>query len=382
MNAPDRLVCVVTGSRAEFGLLRPVMRAIADHPALGLCVVAGGSHLLSPGRTIEEVERDFPVAARVEMQREGEARDRARDALAVGRGVEGFAGAFGALRPACVVVLGDRIEAFAAAAASSVMGVPLAHIHGGDRAEGVADEAMRHAISKLAHLHFAATEQSRDRLVRMGEDSGRVFVCGSPAIDGLSAIAPMGDDEFEALGRPYTIVSLHPIGRTDSEERVDAETLLSVLKGRRTVAFMPNHDAGREGIVRALRGAADRGDITLVEHMARDRFVALCRRVALEGGVLVGNSSAGLIECAAITPALPCVNVGARQGGRERPSSVVDCAELSANALSEALGVASRLSGASASHPYGEGRAGARIAEVLAGSALSEPGLVRKRNSY
>lgn len=375
-------ICVVTGTRAEFGLLAPVMRAIDEHPALTLRVVACGSHLLAPAHTVREVEAAFPVAARVLMQRDDEARDRTNDAIALGRGVEGFARVFDEMRPSCVVVLGDRIEAFAAASAASVMGVPVAHIHGGDRAEGVADEAMRHAITKLAHLHFPATTLSGERIMRMGEDPARVRVVGSPAIDGLRGIGAMPDAEYAGLGSPQVIVSLHPIGRTDAEERVDAETVLSALQGRRVLALMPNHDAGREGIARALRGAAERDRITLVEHLARARFVSLCLRVAHEGGVIVGNSSAGLIECAALTPALPCVNVGPRQGGRERPASVVDCEPLDAASLSRAMGVAAGLRGLAPDHPYGDGRTGPRIAETLAGTGLGEPGLVRKRNAF
>lgn len=375
-------VCVVTGSRAEFGLLAPVMRAIDAHPSLSLRVVAGGSHLLEPARTIREVEAAFTVSATVAMQRDDEPRDRAHDALALGRGVEGFSSAFAEIRPACVVALGDRIEAFAAGAAASVMGVPLAHIHGGDRAEGVADEAMRHALSKLAHLHFPATPSSGERLVRMGEDPSRVRVVGSPAIDGLRDATPMGDDDYAALGSPSVIVSLHPIGRSDAEERVDAEVLLSLLRGRATLALMPNHDPGREGIARALRGGAERGTLMLVEHLPRTRFVALCLRVAQAGGVIVGNSSAGLIECAALPGALACVNIGPRQAGRERPASVVDCPEMQADALSEAMGRAARLSGASHPHPYGDGRAGERIADAIASIDLADPLLVRKHNAY
>lgn len=375
-------ICVVTGTRAEFGLLAPVMRAIDEHPALTLRVVAGGSHLLQPARTIREVEAAFPVAATVAMQRDDEPRDRDHDALALARGIEGCARAFVEIRPGCVLVLGDRIEAFAAACASSIMGVPLAHVHGGDRAEGIADEAMRHAISKLAHLHFAATAMSGERLVRMGEDRSRVRVVGSPAIDGLRDIAPMGDAEYASLGSPSVILSLHPLGRSDAEERVDTEVLLSFLRGRPTLALMPNHDAGRDGIVRALRASAARGDVTLVEHLPRDRFVAMCARVAAGGGVIVGNSSAGLIECAALPVALACVNIGTRQAGRERPASVVDCPEMQADALSDALARAARVSGAAIAHPYGDGRTGERIASALASIDLTGASLVRKHNSY
>src|SRR5881394_2962134 len=171
----SRTVAVVTGSRAEFGLLRPVMKAIAGHPALNLRVIVTGSHLLSPAETINDVKADFAIDATVAMQSivNGQASEppsgRLSDSASLGRGISGLAEVFSRLSPDVVVVLGDRIEAFAAAAAASVGGIRVAHIHGGDRAEGIADEAMRHAITKLAHLHLAATELSARRIVLMGE---------------------------------------------------------------------------------------------------------------------------------------------------------------------------------------------------------------------
>ena len=182
-----RRVAVITGSRADFGLLRSTMDAIETHPDLELQVVASGAHLLPPDRTIEEVRSRVRVDAVVEMQSPG-VFGRSADAAAVGRGVSGFAEVLDRLDPQVVLVLGDRIEAFAAASAASIGGRILAHVHGGDRAEGVADEAMRHAITKLAHLHFAATEESGERILRLGEAPSTVHVVGSPAIDGLEEI--------------------------------------------------------------------------------------------------------------------------------------------------------------------------------------------------
>lgn len=375
-------IAVVTGTRAEFGLLRSTMRAINDRDDLALRVVVAGSHFLAPAETWREVAEEFEIAARVEMQRDDEPRDRVHDAFALGRGVKGFARAFRDLRPHGVLVLGDRIEAFAAAAAASVTGVPLAHVHGGDRAEGVADEAMRHAITKLAHVHFPATAASAERIARMGEPSERVFAVGSPAVDGLAQIQPMNDARYAELGAPDVVLSLHPIGRPDHAERADAESVLEGLTGRRVLALMPNHDAGRAGIVEALRAAS----VRLVEHLPRDEFVALCKRVAIEGGLIAGNSSAGLIECAAITPALPCVNVGPRQAGRERPASVVDAGTVTASGVAAALTQAARIDRERVGHPYGDGSTGVRIAETLARLGFSDAStrerMVRKRNAY
>ncbi|MHC4448211.1 MAG: UDP-N-acetylglucosamine 2-epimerase, partial [Planctomycetota bacterium] len=214
-----RTITVVTGSRAEFGLLRPVMRAIRAHQDLTLQVLVTGEHLRPPAHTAREVESGFAeeIAATIPMhdpQRTG----RAAEAESLGRGISGLASALVRCGPDVVLVLGDRIEAFAAASAASVAGVRVAHMHGGDRAAGIVDEALRHAVTKLAHLHLPATAQSAQRIIAMGEDPHRVHVVGSPAIDALDAIAPLVDERFEALGRPKMVFLLHPAGGTEHQE--------------------------------------------------------------------------------------------------------------------------------------------------------------------
>ncbi len=382
----EATIAVVTGSRAEYGLLRSTMRAINERNDLRLRVIVAGSHFVKPAETWREVAAEHEIAARVAMQRDNETRDRVGDALSLARGISGLADAFAAIKPDCVLVLGDRIEAFAAASAASVMGIPVAHIHGGDRAEGVADEAMRHAITKLSHIHFPATECSGERIRRMGEDPQRVHVVGSPAIDGLDAIPAMDESDFAALGSPDTLLSMHPIGRSDGEEARDAKPVLKGLRGRRVLAMMPNHDAGREGIARAIREAEGEGTVAVLEHLPRDRFVGLCKAMAARGGVIVGNSSAGLIECAALRPCLPCVNIGPRQSGRERPSCVFDVAKPDGGDLANAIGRAVAMNRGGVEHPYGDGGTGERIASILANAGLNDPGiraaLVRKHNSY
>jgi UDP-hydrolysing UDP-N-acetyl-D-glucosamine 2-epimerase len=370
-------IAVVTGSRAEFGLLRPVMKAIAARPELDLLVIAAGSHLVPPGRTLRDVKADFNIADLIPMQVAG--RDgRSDDAEAVGRGIQKFARSFARLNPAWVLVLGDRIEAFAAGAAASIAGIPLAHIHGGDRAEGVADEAMRHAITKLAHLHFPATPASAERIVRMGERPEHVHAVGSPAIDGLAAIAPATDAEFAEIGSPDTLFLMHPVGRTMDEEHAAASAVFAALKAanRRVTALYPNLDAGRTGIVKAIE---ESGVALTLQHLPRDRFAALLKRLSREGGVLVGNSSAGLIEAAAMH--VRVVNVGPRQAGRERAGNVVDAASETVSAVRDALESALRIDAAKLSHPYGDGNAGERIAEILARTGPSRQ-IVRKRCTY
>lgn len=372
-----RRIAIVTGTRAEFGLLRPVMASVREHAELELLVIAAGSHLISPAESYRDVKAEFgeSIADAIPMQVAGRT-GRLEDAEALGVGIARMARCFGRLSPDWVVVLGDRIEAFAGASAASVGGFALAHIHGGDRAEGVADESMRHAITKLAHLHLAATAQSGERLRRLGERPDLVFVVGSPAIDGLDAIAPLPDPAFRDLGAPDTVLLLHPAGRAPGQERGAAEAALAALRGRRVLAFHPNHDPGRDGTFEALSAAAD---LRLVTHLARDRFIGLLKRLADGGGVMVGNSSAALIEAAALR--LPAVDIGPRQAGRERAANAVhadETAEDIARALEEAL----RIDRAAIAHPYGDGRAGPAIAARLAGIDPREPGLLRKRCVY
>ncbi|MBL1218727.1 MAG: UDP-N-acetylglucosamine 2-epimerase (hydrolyzing) [Planctomycetes bacterium] len=375
-------VAVVTGTRAEYGLLRPVMRAIADHPILDLSVIAAGMHLISQGEhppTVREIEREFEVVATVAMQDGTAIASRTADVQALARGIAGFGNVFDSMCPDVVLVLGDRIEAFAAACAAGVGGTALAHAHGGDRAEGVADESMRHAITKLAHLHFPATKESADRIIRLGEDSSRVHVVGSSAIDDLSGYSALSDAELGAWAlrgdSPFAVVLHHPTGLDHHTEQVTMEALLQALEGGNDalpyVLLAPNHDPGRDAVMEAI------GDRPVSGHLHRSRFVGLLKRCA----VLVGNSSCGLIEAAAL--GVPVVNIGPRQRGRERCRNVIDVTgpdaaslESIADAMKRALGLRSPFD-----HPYGDGHAGVRIADVLAGLRDHQP-VMRKCNTY
>jgi UDP-hydrolysing UDP-N-acetyl-D-glucosamine 2-epimerase len=376
-----RTVAVVTGSRAEYGLLRPVMHAIGEHPELDLRVVVTGTHLLRPQRTLEEVAAEFELDAVIPMQREWST-GRMADAAALGRGVSGFTAWLGNRSGGAgvdvVVVLGDRIEAFAAAAAAAVGGVRVAHLHGGDRAPGIADEGLRHAVTKLAHIHLPATETSAGRIRDMGEDPARIHMVGSPAIDGLDEVAPLDDKTYEALGRPEIVFLLHPSGDEPPRERAHAECLLRLCgKAGRVLAMHPNHDPGRDGIVAAINVVAAHAR----EHLPRHEFIGLLRRAR----VLVGNSSAGLIECAALGVA--CVNVGPRQDGRERAANVIEASWPIAGDGAEieaAIACGLARSPGPVDHPYGDGRdggAGGRAAGVLAGFDPRQHSLA-KRNTY
>lgn len=376
-----RRIAVVTGTRAEFGLLTPVMLAVKDRPDCELLVIAAGSHLVQPGLTFREVKRVFEVADSIPMQTAGKV-GRLHDVESLGKGIGRFGRSFDRLRPDWVVVLGDRIEAFAAASAASVGGFALAHIHGGDRAEGVADEAMRHAITKLAHLHLAATETSAERIRRMGEKPDSVVVIGSPAVDGLAAIPPMDDAAYTALGSPKAVVLFHPVGRTDEAEEHATHAVLegaaAAVGADRTLALHPNLDPGRKGVMRAILDAPS--GVRTEPHLERSRFVALLKRVAAEGGALVGNSSAGLIEAAAI--GCPSVDIGDRQNGRERCEALTVHAPEQADAVRAAYERITVARPTNAAHPFGDGRAGVRAARTLAERDPHAAGLLRKHCAY
>ncbi len=365
-----RRILGLTGTRAEFGLLEPVFRAIGARSELELLVAVTGTHLL-PGGTRSEVAAAVPIAAEFAMQAPGEV-GRLADAAALGRGILGMAKVLETLRPDWVVVLGDRIEAFAGASAAAIGGVRVAHLHGGDRAEGVADEGMRHAIAKLAHLHLAATAESAERLRRMGEEEERIHVVGSPAIDGLAGIPPLDEATFVELGRPDIVFLLHPTGRDDGLERSDAAALLAACRRHgRVLAMDPNHDPGSNGI----RDAIAASGVGRLPHLPRARWVGLLRRIRL----LAGNSSAGLIEAAAI--GVPVLDLGTRQGGRERPGNVRHVDQASEPTLAAAIGELLARPRFQGPHPYGDGRTGERVATLL---ATPEVGSLRlaKRNAY
>ncbi|MCC7145775.1 MAG: UDP-N-acetylglucosamine 2-epimerase (hydrolyzing) [Phycisphaeraceae bacterium] len=356
-----RTIAVISGSRADFGLLEPVLRAIAARKDLRLRTIVTGLHETT-GTWRDVRAAGFAIAARVKMQQPSRC-GRAQDVQALARGVAGLGRALQKLRADVAVVLGDRIEALAGALAAGIGGIHLAHIHGGDRAEGVADESIRHAISKLAHLHFPATAGSQKRLIRMGENPRAVLRTGSPAIDGLKNVTP-------ARNSPRLIVLQHPVGGSDAQEQKWMRETLAATAAWPRLVLMPNADPGSDGIRRAIA----QGKISAVTHLPRAKFLSL-----LAGcGAIVGNSSAGLIEAAALR--IPCVNVGPRQAGREKPANVIACAN-SRRAIRAAITRALKLNRRRLNHPYGLGHAGPRIAAHLAKVNLAALPL-RKRNSY
>ncbi len=371
-----RRIAIVTGTRAEFGLLEPVIRAVARWRGLEPQLIVCGMHLLPRfGRTIDAIRAaGYPIAATVRMQR-GD--DTPTDqAVGLGRGVAGLARAFERLASDVVVVLGDRIEALAAALAGATTGRAVAHIHGGDVALGDFDDSLRHAITKLAHVHFAATRDAARRIVRMGEDPQRVHLVGAPGLDRLRELidrTPLPRRQNAAL------VVMHPTGRPAATERRTARRVLEAVAaaGLRRIVIYPNSDRGHRGIIEAIEAHRRRhADVEVARSLPRDAYL----RRLLEVRVLVGNSSSGIIE--APFAGTPVVNVGDRQQHRLAGGRGIHHADETRAAIQTALQAAlrSRLRPGRRT-PYGDGRAGERIAGVLAKLRITRS-LLRKRIRY
>jgi len=375
-----RRICYITGTRADFGLMRLTLEALAAHPSLALELVMTGMHLDSAhGDTKQEVRATgLHVAAEVPVPLHPATG--ATMARNLGRMVQAFVDHLEHDPPQLVLLLGDRGEMLAGAIAAIHLNVPVAHIHGGERS-GTVDEPVRHAISKLSHLHFVATEGARQRLVRMGERPEHVWVSGAPGLDGLED-APRADRSVLCAGlglradRPVALMVCHPVLQEAEQAGAAAWIVMDALlaRGLQVVALMPNSDAGSDAIRDALRVHSGHEGVRLLAHLPRADFIgwmACC-------DVMVGNSSAGIIEAASF--GTPVVNVGSRQNLRERNANTLEAAAEPA-AVGAALDAALRGGRQPARNVYGDGRAAVRIVEVLASHSL-DPSLMAKVNAY
>lgn len=363
-----RKICVVTGSRADYGLLYWVMRGIADSGAFELQVAVTGMHL-SPafGDTWRQIEQDgFPVSARVESLLAGDTATSVTKS--VGLGVVGFADALERLMPDLLLVLGDRFEILAAVQAALFARIPVAHLCGGDVTEGAFDESIRHAITKMAHLHFPTNAQAARRLAAMGEDPARIFTVGSTGLDRISKLAFADRDAFFASAgmaprRRNLLVVFHPttLGvRGAAEEAGELLAALSSL-GEDVGLLLTGANADTEGqrLNDRLRQFAQ-STPGAVFHLSlgSERYLNALKHV----DAIVGNSSSGLYEAPSL--GLPAVNIGDRQKGRLRAASVVDC-EPQARAIAQAIERALAMGRPAVANPYGDGNAAPAILQVL-----------------
>ena len=382
-----RSVCVVVTARPSYSRIKTALKAIKEHPALELNLVVAASALLDRyGNAVHVIENDgFEIAARVYMVLEGQSPTSM--AKTTGIGLIELATAFDNMRPDVVVTVADRYETLATAVAASYMNVPVAHVQGGE-VSGSIDEKVRHAVTKLSDVHFVASEMAAERVRRMGEDPARVHVTGCPSIDIASEILGSPALDFDPLtkyggvGAPldlsngYIVVMQHPV-TTEHElaRRHINETLHAVHEiGLPTLWFWPNVDAGSDGTsagIRAFRELQDAGNIHFFKNMVPTDFL----RLIYNARCLVGNSSVGIRESGFL--GVPVVNIGVRQGGRERSKNVRDVG-YDRREIVDAVRAQVAHGRYARDLLYGDGHAGQRIADLLAEVPLK----VEKRLSY
>jgi GDP/UDP-N,N'-diacetylbacillosamine 2-epimerase (hydrolysing) len=382
----SRKICVVTGTRAEFGLLRWLMQELKHQPELELQVVATGMHL-SPefGSTYREIEEaGFTIHARVEMLLSADTATAVTKSM--GLGVIGFADVYERLQPDVIVVLGDRFEIFAAASAALIAGIPVAHIHGGETTEGAFDEAIRHSITKMSHLHFVAAKEYRQRVIQLGEQPERVFNVGGMGIDAIKRIKLLDREELEqSLGfrfdKKNLLITFHPVtlesGASSSEQMIELLEPLGELEDTRLIFTMPNADTGGRELSALVQDFVNNHDNACVfPSLGQLRYFSCLAQV----DAVVGNSSSGLAEAPSFC--IGTINIGDRQKGRLQATSIIDCEpsrQSIFSALERVYSPTFQQALKAASNPYGSGGASEKVAKILADYPLDN---IQKKQFY
>ncbi len=375
----QRKICVVSGTRAEYGLLRWVIEGIRESEQLELQVIATGMHL-SPefGLTYREIEADgFKIDRKVEMLLSADTPSSISKSMGIA--MIGFADALEQLKPDLLLLLGDRYEIFAAAAAAMIAKIPIAHLHGGETTEGSFDEAIRHSITKMAHLHFVAAEEYQKRVIQLGEHPDRVFLVGGLGIDNIMRLPLLNRQELEQaldfqLGNRNLLITFHPVTLEKETSVPQMQGLLQALtlqQDTHLIFTMPNADTNGRVLFKMIE------DFVKEQPETRKSFTSLGQLRYLSclrhGNAVVGNSSSGLLEAPSFR--VGTINIGDRQRGRLKAKSVIDCEpnqqsiqkafeRLYSHAFQEQL--------ASVQNPYGEGGASESIVRILKGFSFEE----------
>jgi UDP-hydrolysing UDP-N-acetyl-D-glucosamine 2-epimerase len=379
-----RKICVVTGTRAEYGLLYWLMKEIKGDPDLELQLIATGMHL-SPefGLTYRKIEEDgFTIDAKVEMLLSSDTP--VGIAKSIGLGVIGFADAFARLKPDILVVLGDRFEILSAAQTALIAKIPLAHIHGGESTEGLIDEAIRHAVTKMAHMHFVASEPYRNRVIQMGEDPSLVFNFGAPGLENIKKLKLLNKEDFEKainfkLGKINFLVTYHPVTLLNDGPETFMEVLLATLNsfpGAKIIFTKPNADTHGRIIIDMIDRYVEenRNNTIAFTNMGQTLYLSAIKHV----DAVIGNSSSGLTEVPLFKK--PTINIGDRQRGRLKAKSVIDCeenAEAIITAIKKALSPEFQKTLAGVNSLYGYGDVSFKIKEIL--KTINLDGIIMKK---
>ncbi|WP_025688200.1 UDP-N-acetylglucosamine 2-epimerase [Paenibacillus zanthoxyli] len=360
-------VLVVTGTRADYGIYYPILQSIEEDADLDLHLLVTGMHL-SPqfGYTIQHIRQDgFRISAQVDCLIQGSTHGNM--AKSIGLAILGMTQALEMIEPDCMLILGDRGEMLAAAIAASHMNILLFHLHGGE-VSGTIDESVRHAISKLSHVHLTATEGSRERLIKMGEDSWRIHVVGAPRIETmmntrLPELAQVKQKYDLNMSNDYILFIYHPV-TTEAANLAILKEMVQILldSGKDLLCVMPNADAGADAIKEVYNQFARHPHLFRVTNLQHLDYLTMLQNAA----VLAGNSSSGIIEAASFH--VPVINIGSRQGRRERSGNVIDISEDAAElapALHGALSESFRKSVAEMDNVYGKANTSSSIVSRL-----------------
>ena len=376
-----RKICVVTGTRAEFGLLSRLMRMIKDSQDTSLQVIATNMHL-SPkyGNTYQEIEKQgFTIDCKVPIINEDEGDDAIATVKSMARALSGFSDAYNELKPDMVVVLGDRYEILSAATAALIMRIPIAHIAGGAITEGAYDDAIRHSITKMSQLHFTSSEQYRKRVIQLGEEPNRVFYTGSLGVENIKKLPLLSKEEIETeidfeIDEKTILVTYHPVtlgNRTAKDDIDDFIAALNERKDLRVVFTMPNSDTGGQFIVDAINDFVSKNQerARAYKSLGVIRYLSVMKQVA----AVVGNSSSGLMEVPSFGK--PTLDIGDRQKGRMAADSVFHCDPDKDSVLSGleiVLSPSFREKAAQTRNPYEKDGSAKAIFDIISTYQLTE----------
>ena len=381
-----RRIAVITGTRAEYGLLYWIIKQIHEDPELELQLIVTGMHLSHEfGFTVKEIERNgFPIAERVEMLLSSDTEEGIT--ISMGVAMIGFAKAYTRLSPDVIVVLGDRFEIYAAVSATLPFRIPVAHLHGGEATEGQIDESIRHAITKMSHIHFAATKKYENRIIQMGELPEHVFCFGALGVDNVFKLSLLSREELARelelpMEEKYGVVTFHPVTLEKGTAQAHISELLEALKEFPDIFWvltLPNADVGERVIVEKMEAfikeSTERGKI--FSSLGQLRYLSLMSHAV----AMVGNSSSGIVESPSFK--LPVVNIGERQRGRLRSENILDVPVCTKNnivqAINKALSADFTFTIKEMKSQYGEGCASEKIVDTLKDISLEEDLLKKK----
>jgi len=380
----NKKILYVSGSRADYGLMRSVLAAVHDHPSMELEIAVTGMHLMPEfGNTFEEIKKDGHSCHKINAVY----RDDSQGSMAsyIGYFIQEFVPLVEKLRPDIIMVLGDRGEMLGAAIAGAYLGIVVIHIHGGE-VTSTADEFARHAITKLAHIHFPATAESAQRIIKMGEDPAQVFITGAPGLDQIHEVTPFPVAEIIQRYNidpdiPLILVLQHPVPLEPGDPAFQMDQTMRAVSDLNCQVFVifPNADAGGRAMIEVIKNYQHNPNIRTFKSLEHRDFLQLLRI----SSVLVGNSSSGIIEAPSF--GLPVVNVGSRQKGRQKAENVIDAGYNTPDivqAIHRSLNDTEfRRKVKAAKNPYGDGNSSRKIVAIL-DSLIITPALLQKRLMY